>query len=100
MFEGDRVAEFFEKPEKGDGWINGGFFVLNRKVMDYIKGDETVWEQNAVETLAREGHLDGLSPLWILVTHGYHEREKFSGKPLALRQGPMENMVCLRWSLS
>jgi glucose-1-phosphate cytidylyltransferase len=59
VFQGDRVAEFFEKPEKGDGWINGGFFVLNRKVIDFIKGDETVWERDTVEALAREGHLVG-----------------------------------------
>jgi glucose-1-phosphate cytidylyltransferase len=59
VFEENRVAEFHEKPEKADGWINGGFFVLNRRVIDYIDGDETVWEKETVETLARKGLMMG-----------------------------------------
>ena len=43
-YEGDRVMEFQEKPESGEGWINGGFFVLNTKALDYIEGDQTIWE--------------------------------------------------------
>lgn len=51
----NRVPAFKEKP-KGDGaWINGGFFVLEPSVMDYIAGDETIWEQDPMERLAREG---------------------------------------------
>ena len=48
------VTEFQEKPEKSEGWINGGFFVLNRKVIDFINGDETIWERDIVENLARK----------------------------------------------
>jgi glucose-1-phosphate cytidylyltransferase len=58
-FEGDRVMQFYEKPETGEGWINGGYFVLNRKALDYIEGDETVWEHGPVERLARDGQLMG-----------------------------------------
>lgn len=58
-FEGDRVTEFFEKPEAGDGWINGGFFVLNTAAIDYVHDDSTVWERDAVEALARSGELMG-----------------------------------------
>ncbi len=58
-FEGDRVTEFFEKPESGEGWINGGFFVLNTEVLDYIDGDETVWERDPVERLAHAGQMMG-----------------------------------------
>jgi glucose-1-phosphate cytidylyltransferase len=58
-FEGSQVIEFYEKPEASEGWINGGFFVLNRKVIDYIAGDETIWERYPVEQLAREGQLLG-----------------------------------------
>ena len=47
-FDGDHVTEFYEKPEEAEGWINGGFFVLNSGVMDYISGDESVWERDAV----------------------------------------------------
>jgi len=57
VFNEDQVVEFHEKPEKAEGWINGGFFVLNRKVIDYIEGDDTVWERDTVETLAGEGHM-------------------------------------------
>src|SRR6266536_6212289 len=59
VFKGDQIAEFHEKPEKAEGWINGGFFVLNQKVIDYIDGDETVWERDVVETLARAGQMEG-----------------------------------------
>jgi glucose-1-phosphate cytidylyltransferase len=53
----DRVESFHEKP-RGDGaWVNGGFFVLSPRVGDYIDGDATVWEQEPVERLAREGEL-------------------------------------------
>ena len=55
--EGDRVKNFREKP-KGDGsWINGGFFVLNPSVIDYIDNDATIWEQTPLERLARDGKL-------------------------------------------
>jgi glucose-1-phosphate cytidylyltransferase len=58
-FVGDQVTQFYEKPESGEGWINGGYFVLNREAFDYIEGDETVWELGPVERLARDGQLMG-----------------------------------------
>ena len=58
-FEGDAVVEFYEKPRSGEGWINGGFFVLNTKVFDYIREDETVWERDPVERLAQDGQMMG-----------------------------------------
>ena len=54
--QGTKVASFQEKPE-GDSWINGGFFVLSPKVIDYIAADSTVWEREPMERLAREGQL-------------------------------------------
>lgn len=51
-----RVSTIREKP-KGNSWINGGFFVLSPAVLDYIGGDETVWELEPLEQLAREGQL-------------------------------------------
>jgi glucose-1-phosphate cytidylyltransferase len=56
-FEGDRVREFTEKPQTGEGWINGGFFVLDRRVLDYIDGDATLWERDPLERLAADGQL-------------------------------------------
>jgi glucose-1-phosphate cytidylyltransferase len=55
--EGMRVQSFEEKP-RGDGsWLNGGFFVLSPQVGRYIAGDATVWEQDPVRELARQGQL-------------------------------------------
>ena len=56
-FKGDHVAQFTEKPQIGEGWINGAFFVLEPGIFDYIKGDETVWEREPLENLARDGEL-------------------------------------------
>jgi glucose-1-phosphate cytidylyltransferase len=53
----DRVTEFSEKPPGDEAWINGGFFVLSPRVGDYIEGDETVWEREPLQMLAREGQL-------------------------------------------
>ncbi len=57
VFDGDRIAEFTEKPNIGEGWINGAFFVLEPEVFDYIDGDSTVWEHEPLERLAAEGEL-------------------------------------------
>lgn len=56
-FEVDRVARFTEKPQIGEGWINGGFFVLEPGVLEYIEGDDTHWEREPLERLALEGQL-------------------------------------------
>jgi glucose-1-phosphate cytidylyltransferase len=55
--EGDRVVVFSEKPQTGEGWINGGFFVLEPKVLDYIDGDDTYFQREPLERLAAEGQL-------------------------------------------
>ena len=56
-----RVTRFHEKPGsqgEGDGaWINGGFFILEPQALDYIEGDDTVWEREPLESLAREKQL-------------------------------------------
>jgi len=57
LSEENLVRSFKEKPHGDGGWINGGFFVLSRRVLDYIPGDDTVWERSPLETLAREGNL-------------------------------------------
>jgi glucose-1-phosphate cytidylyltransferase len=49
-----RVLSFQEKPEGDNAWINGGFFVLSPKVLDYISGDEILWEKEPMERLASE----------------------------------------------
>jgi glucose-1-phosphate cytidylyltransferase len=57
LFDGDLVREFSEKPQIGEGWINGGFFVMNPGVLEYIKGDDTYLEREPLEGLARDGQL-------------------------------------------
>ena len=55
--DGDAVVEFSEKPQLGEGWINGAFFVLEPGVFDYVEGDDTAWEREPLEGLARDGQL-------------------------------------------
>ena len=56
--ENDKVLSFREKPQGDGAWINGGFFVCEPKVLDYIaEGDKTVFERSPLENLARDGEL-------------------------------------------
>lgn len=55
--DGDVVREFAEKPQTGEGWVNGGFFVLEPAVIDRIASDETDWERGPLAGLARDGEL-------------------------------------------
>jgi glucose-1-phosphate cytidylyltransferase len=55
--DGDRIVEFSEKPQTGEGWINGAFFVCEPEVFDYIDGDETMFEKEPLERLAKDGQL-------------------------------------------
>jgi len=55
--EGGRVSKFTEKPQIGEGWINGAFFVCEPGVFDYIEGDATQFEKEPLETLAADGQL-------------------------------------------
>ncbi len=57
MDEGGKVVSFQEKPLGDGGWINGGFFVSSRDVIDYIDGDSTIWERGPMERLATEGQV-------------------------------------------
>jgi len=57
VFDGDLVQRFEEKPQIGEGWINGGFFVLEPGIHQYIDGDATLWEQEPMERLAADGQL-------------------------------------------
>ena len=55
--EHNLVKRFVEKPNDESSMINGGFFVLSPKAIDYIEGDQTIWEREPLERLAREGEL-------------------------------------------
>lgn len=55
--DGDQITEFSEKPQTREGWINGAFLVLEPEVYDYIAGDDTQWEKEPLEQLAKDGQL-------------------------------------------
>ena len=55
--ESTRVERFKEKPDAGEAWINGGFFVLSYDVLEYISSDKTIWEQEPLEQLTKLGQL-------------------------------------------
>lgn len=57
VIEEHRVIQFKEKPQIGEGWINGGFFVLEPAITKYIHGDHTAWEFESLESIAADGQL-------------------------------------------
>jgi len=57
VLDGSAVSEFSEKPQAGEGWINGAFFVLEPGIFDYIEDDTTQWEHAPMEQLAKDGEL-------------------------------------------
>ncbi len=57
VFEGDMIKEFIEKPQIGEGWINGGFLVFEPGIFDYLTDDSASLEVMLLERLARDGQL-------------------------------------------
>jgi glucose-1-phosphate cytidylyltransferase len=57
----NKIVGFKEKPPGDGAWVNGGFFVLSPKVIDYIEGDQTVWERGPIERLAEERQLSAFN---------------------------------------
>ena len=57
VMDGDSVTRFTEKPVSGEGWINGGFLVLEPGIFDYLKSDKCSLEANALERIAEDGQL-------------------------------------------
>ena len=52
-----KITSFEEKPKEGAGWVNGGYFVLSPKAIEYVEGDQTLWEREPMERLAKDGNL-------------------------------------------
>jgi glucose-1-phosphate cytidylyltransferase len=86
MQDDDSITSFEEKPVGDRAYINGGFFVLSRKVIDYIENDQTIWEREPLERLAREGNLRGFrhdgfwQPMDTLRDKTYLDEQWNSGK--------------------
>jgi glucose-1-phosphate cytidylyltransferase len=55
--EEDKILSFKEKPDGDGSWINGGFFVLSPKVIDYIDNDQTIWERDPMERIASDNQM-------------------------------------------
>jgi glucose-1-phosphate cytidylyltransferase len=55
--KGDQVVNFQEKPQSGEGWINGGFFVFEPEIFDFIEGDSTLLEREPLERIAQSNQL-------------------------------------------
>ena len=85
--EQQRITGFQEQPDGEGGRINGGYFVLSPKGLDYIDGDDTIWERGPMEKLAKEGQLaafvhDGFwQPMDTLRDRVLFEEQWQSGKP-------------------
>lgn len=81
------VLGFTEKPKGDIGWINGGFFVLNPEIIDYIEGDETIFEQGPLINLAKEGQLQAFKhtgfwqPMDTLRDNRFLQKEWDTGRP-------------------
>ncbi|MBT8239948.1 MAG: glucose-1-phosphate cytidylyltransferase [Acidimicrobiia bacterium] len=56
-FDGDQITSFTEKPQTGEGWINGGYFVLEPEVLEYIESDDTDFSKEPLANLAKDGQL-------------------------------------------
>jgi glucose-1-phosphate cytidylyltransferase len=83
-YEGSRVADFHEKPEGGEGWINGEFYVLNRQAIQYVENDATVWEGKPLQQLAHEGELIGYRDDRFWSLYG-HTEGKYPGRTMGLK---------------
>ncbi len=87
VLEGNRVVSFSEKNQSTEGWINGGFFVLEPEVLNFIADDETAWEKAPLEQLSSQGELmayyhDGFwQPMDTLREHRLLESLWESGNP-------------------
>ena len=83
----DEVTQFFEKPEQNSSWINGGFFVLNKKIFEYIDNDKSIWENEPLQKLSSEGqvkvwkHPDFWQPMDTLREKNLLEEAWKSGSP-------------------
>ena len=90
---GSCVRDFVEKPEGDGGWMNGGFFVLEPRVFDYIDGDASLWEKEPLEALARGRPAGGAPPSRLLAADGHPPGQAHTRGPVGERRCPLETLV-------
>ena len=88
----DKVVDFREKPVRKGDWINGGFFVLEPKIFDFIKGDNTVWEKEPMQKLAKNDQLVAYRH-----TGFYQSMDTLSDKILLERMWKTKNALWKVW---
>ena len=74
-FDGDLVAEFTEKPQAGEGWINGGFFVFEPEVLDYLGGDDDSLETRRAPAAGGRRPAGRVPARQVLAVHGHAPRQ-------------------------
>jgi glucose-1-phosphate cytidylyltransferase len=79
--ENDRVAEYTEKPAGDGGWVNGGFFVVEKDAIDYVDGDEVTWEHEPLRRLEDEGKLSAYRCGTVLCSRSSGPRARRPGRP-------------------
>ena len=90
---GDRVERFVEKPPGDQGFVNGGFFVLDPSVVDVIAGDETPWEGGAAGDARRARRIDGLSAQRLLAADGHAARQEPARGAMGVRARAVEDVA-------
>ena len=90
--DGKRVDGFREKSVTDGHLINGGFFVCEPGVIDYIEGDATVWEQEPLKGLVAERPARRLPPQGLLAEHGHAARQARAAGDVGQRQGAVEGL--------
>ena len=91
-FDGDRIRHFKEKSTLHEGWINGGFSVVEPAALKYIESD-VMWEHAPMEALAADGQLVAYRHEDILAVHGYAPRSALPGIAVGCRPGAVEDVV-------
>ena len=90
VFDGDRVAEFTEKPQIGEGWINGGFLVFEPALFDYLDGDDDEPRGRRARAARGGRPARGLPPRRLLAVHGHAARQAAARVALGDGRGAVE----------
>ena len=91
--DGPQITAFKEKPEQEAAFINGGFFVVDKRIGTYLADDATVLENEPMNTLSSEGQNLRLPASRLLAMHGYLPRTAIAHRYVADGQGTLENLV-------
>ena len=92
-YDQDLITGFKEKPHGEEGWINGGFFVLQREAIDYIASDETIWEREPIERLTQDHQLMGYRHYRFWSCMDTLREKNYLEELWQSSQGPLEDLV-------